>query len=172
MQIDTDGAISPHHPECFGCGPDNPAGIGLRMRVDGDLVRAELTFDARHQGAPGLAHGGAIAAALDDLFGGVLVMLAAPAVTANLNVDFRAPVPLEEPLALSACCDRADGRKLRMSATVELGGAVLTEATALFLRVDIAHFEAASTAIPESWRGWSGFTDQLPHQDTTGPPSR
>jgi len=155
MKVDPDGSIPPHRATCFGCGPDNPAGIGLRMRVDGDDVRADLVFDERHGGAPGLAHGGAVAAALDDLFGGVLVVLESPAVTANLNVDFRAPVPLGKELALTARCTGMNGRKLTFHATVELDGALLAEATALFLRVDLAHFEAAHGPIPNAWRGWA-----------------
>lgn len=155
MRVNPDGSIPPHRPMCFGCGPDNPAGIGLRMRVDGDCVRAALVFDERHSGAPGLAHGGAVAAALDDLFGGVLVALEAPAVTANLNVDFKAPVPLGKELALTARCTAMNGRKLTFHATVELDGALLAEATALFVRVDLAHFEAASATIPDAWRGWA-----------------
>jgi acyl-coenzyme A thioesterase PaaI-like protein len=155
MKVNPDGSVPAHHATCFGCGPDNPAGIGLRMRVDGDHVRADLVFDERHQGAPGLAHGGAVAAALDDLFGGVLVMLEAPAVTANLHVDFRAPVPLGEVLALSASCTGSDGRKLTFRAVVQRGGRVLAEATALFVRVDLAHFEAARAPLPDAWNAWT-----------------
>lgn len=163
MKVNPDGSVPAHHAMCFGCGPDNRAWIGLRMRVDGDDVRAELVFDERHQGAPGLAHGGAVAAALDDLFGGVLVMLEAPAVTANLNVDFRAPVPLGEQLALSACCTGSNGRKLTFYATVEQNGRLLAEATALFVRVDLAHFEAASAPVPDAWNAWARRAPQPGH---------
>jgi acyl-coenzyme A thioesterase PaaI-like protein len=125
------------------------------MSVDGECVCAVLVLDERHQGAPGLAHGGAVAAALDDLFGGVLVMLEAPAVTANLNVDFRAPVPLGSELALRARCTGASGRKLTFHATVEHDGRLLAEASALFVRVDLAHFETANAPVPDAWRGWA-----------------
>jgi acyl-coenzyme A thioesterase PaaI-like protein len=168
MQVAADGSIPEHSPNCFGCGTANPAGIGLHMRVEGETVVADLRFDRRHEGAPGLVHGGAVAAALDDLFGGVLVVLAAPAVTANLNVDYRAPVPLERALRLTARCTGVRGRKLDMEARMELEeGHVLAEATALFLRVDLAHFEGADAPIPDAWRSWDALTppDKPAQQD-------
>jgi acyl-coenzyme A thioesterase PaaI-like protein len=125
------------------------------MHADGERVRADVVFDQRHQGAPGLAHGGAVAAAFDDLFGGLLVMLETPAVTANLNVDFRAPVPLGAGVALHAHCAGQDGRKLRFQAVAEHDGQRLAEATALFLRVDLSHFEATGAPIPDTWRAWA-----------------
>lgn len=157
MRVGDDGAIPAHSPNCFGCGPENEAGLGLRMRVQGTSVVADLSFDRRHEGAPGLAHGGAVAAALDDLFGGVLVLLAAPAVTANLNVDYRAPVPLNRVLKLSAHCVRTTGRKLELAATMTLDEQLVAEATALFVRVDLAHFEATAVPIPDAWRSWDAL---------------
>ncbi|WP_249011229.1 PaaI family thioesterase [Conexibacter sp. DBS9H8] len=154
MRVGPEGEVPPHHPNCFGCGPDNPAGLGLQMRVDGEGIRANLTLDARHEGAPGLAHGGVVAAVFDDLFGGMLVVLEAPAVTANLNVDFRSPVPLGEPLVLRASNTGADGRKLMFGATLEADGRLLAEATAVFVRVDLAHFKGTRAPIPEAWRRW------------------
>lgn len=125
--------------------------------VDGG-VRAELILDDRHEGAPGLAHGGAVAAALDDLFGGLLVVLEAPAVTANLSVDFRRPVALGARLELSAHLVSEDGRKLEFHGVVESDGIVLAQATALFVRVDISHFESTDGEVPAEWRQWGGTT--------------
>ena len=33
-----DGTLPPHHAHCLGCGPENPAGMGLKLRIDGELV--------------------------------------------------------------------------------------------------------------------------------------
>ena len=70
-------ALPPHSSQCMGCGPDNPAGLAMQVRREGDEVVCEQTFDHRQVGAPGLAHGGAVAAACDDLFGFVLYLVAA-----------------------------------------------------------------------------------------------
>ena len=69
------GDVLPSHgPGCYGCGADNPSGFRLVARADeGQAVVAELTFDDRHLGAPGLVHGGAIAGVIDDLYGMALV---------------------------------------------------------------------------------------------------
>lgn len=151
--LDT-GVIPPHHDNCLGCGPGNPAGLQMAMRTHEGEVLADLVLDARHEGAPGLAHGGAIATALDDLFGGVLVLLQMPAVTASLNVEYRRPVPLGAPLQLTARCVQTEGRKLQMHGEIRLDEHLLAEATAVFVRVDVAHFKQAGMPLPDSWRQW------------------
>jgi acyl-coenzyme A thioesterase PaaI-like protein len=109
-----------HHPDCYGCGPSNTCGFGLRaVAEEGEAVRAELTFDDRFRGAPGLAHGGAIAAAVDDLFGLVLVRVLVPAVTVELSVSYRRPVHLDAPCLLRAEVVGRAERDLELRATVE-----------------------------------------------------
>jgi hypothetical protein len=48
-----DGPLRPHQPNCFGCGPENDAGLHLAYVRDGDLVRSRVTLDLRHEGARG-----------------------------------------------------------------------------------------------------------------------
>ena len=63
--------VPPHHdPACWGCG-DNPFGIHLRQPESEGLTEYEsyLEFAERHQAAPGLVHGGLVAAALDEACG-------------------------------------------------------------------------------------------------------
>lgn len=154
MRPRSDGSIPPHQPNCFGCGPQNGAGLAMEMRVRGDRVHGRLTLDHRHEGAPGVAHGGVLAAALDDLFGGVLVLLEQPAVTANLSVDYRAPVALGAPLELQGWSESRTGRKLMLRGQMHQDGVLVAEATALFLAVDIQHFLKSGAAIPPEWHSW------------------
>src|SRR5690606_14176581 len=51
-----------HLPNCFGCGSSNPDRLGIQPRIEGDKVVAELVFEPRFEGGPGLVHGGATAA--------------------------------------------------------------------------------------------------------------
>ena len=60
-----DDVLPPHYPTCLGCGPDCPQGYHLQVRRDGDDVVAEHVFEERHSGAPGIAHGGAVATVSD-----------------------------------------------------------------------------------------------------------
>lgn len=155
------GVIPPHHDNCLGCGPENGAGLQMAMRSRDNDVVADLVLDRRHEGAPGLAHGGAIATALDDLFGGVLVLVQTPAVTASLNVEYRRPVPLGAPLQLAARCVETEGRRLKMRGEIHLGAQLLAEATAVFVRVDVAHFEQAGMSVPDAWRPWGSPSGEM-----------
>lgn len=152
---DQDQAIIPaHHPNCFGCGPQNPRNLGLSMEMVGERVSGHIRFDDFHEGGPGLAHGGAVAAAFDDLLGSIPVARQIPAVTGRLTVDYRSPVFLGVDASLDAWLDRREGRKLFLRGTMRQGETVVAEAEALFVVVDLAHFRRAGRDVPESWKGW------------------
>lgn len=107
------------------------------------MVRARHVFDVRHVGAPGIAHGGAVATVLDDLFGFVLYLVGEPAVTRHLEVGYRAPVLLGVPYLLEARLDRREGRKLFLRADgVDERGAPVLDARAVFVIVGFEHFAA------------------------------
>lgn len=59
--------LPPHYPTCLGCGPGAEQGFHLAVRREGDEVVASHVFESRHSGAPGIAHGGAVAVVLDDV---------------------------------------------------------------------------------------------------------
>lgn len=59
--------LLPYTHSCFVCGADNPHGLRLRFRVEGNEVRADFEPDARHEGYRGVVHGGVIASALDEV---------------------------------------------------------------------------------------------------------
>lgn len=141
----TGARLPAHSRHCLGCGPDNPASLHLEVHADATGVVAEHRFTSTHVGAPGIVHGGAVSLAFDDLFGFCLYAQGALAVTRNLSVDFLAPVLLEQPYTLRARIDEVRGRRLSMSAEAEdAGGARVATAAALFVRVDLEHFTAAS----------------------------
>jgi acyl-coenzyme A thioesterase PaaI-like protein len=130
----------PHQPNCMGCGPDNPASLGLRMRPVGDGVAGEVSFGEHHEGAPGFAHGGAVAAALDDAIGMLLRRLRRPAVTRRLEVDYLRPCFVGRRYDVSASSERVDGRKLWLLAELREDGEVVAAARGLFICVDAEHF--------------------------------
>lgn len=135
-----DGPMRAHTRTCFGCGPENPEGLGLRFVRDGDVVRSAVTIEPRHEGAPGLAHGGIVAALLDDMSGAIPRALGQRAVTASLQVDFAAPVVVGRPLAAEAWLEAFEGRKIRIVARLVDDGTVVATGRALFLVVPIEHF--------------------------------
>lgn len=141
-----------HAPDCMGCGADNPSSLGVRVRFGDDgRVHGVVTFDRRHTGAPGFAHGGAVSAVFDDILGQVLIVLDQPAVTASLHVDFRAPVLLGREISLLAWEERVDGRKLHLRAEAYDGEQLVAESRALFLAVELAHWELEGVDPNQSW---------------------
>lgn len=114
--------------------------MGLRMRVEGDRIFGRATLGHYHEGAPGYAHGGAVATLLDDALGTLLVMLKTPAVTANLTIDYRRPALIGRELVVEAWVDRIDGRKHHFLGELRDDGEVVAEARGLFLQVDVEHF--------------------------------
>ncbi|MGN7132509.1 PaaI family thioesterase [Rhodococcoides corynebacterioides] len=168
--------LPPHSPHCMGCGPDNPAGLQLEVFRSGDEVYTDMAFDERHIGAPGLAHGGAVAAACDDLFGFTLWIARTPAVTRNLTVDYLAPVPLHRPLRIRAHVREVDGRKLHLRATGTADdGTEMFTAQAVFITVSIEHFarHGAPGAVQHLLdRLTSSNGDDGPHRSSPHPPDR
>ncbi|MFI6871529.1 PaaI family thioesterase [Nocardia sp. NPDC050406] len=135
-------SLPAHQDNCFGCGPGNGSGLGIAFTRDGDEVVGELTLDQRHEGAPGLAHGGAVSAALDEAAGSALIPHGLVAVTAQLNVAFARPVPLGRSLTVRARLARREGRKLYIEARLELDGHLAASAEVLFIVVTADHFFA------------------------------
>jgi acyl-coenzyme A thioesterase PaaI-like protein len=140
----TDGfrQLPSHYDRCFGCGRDHPTGLHIEMwGLDEELrVRGSFTVTEHHQGAPGLAHGGVISAAVDEGMGYLLWLVGSPAVTAHLEVDFRRPVPVGSRLELEARVDRQDERKIWASLVGRVDGEVVVEAQALYVMVSLDHF--------------------------------
>ncbi|WP_067715345.1 PaaI family thioesterase [Nocardia yamanashiensis] len=135
-----EGPFPPHHPGCFGCGPANPASPRITFQRQGNLVKGTFTLDLRHQGAPGVAHGGILAAALDEASGAVLVPLQLPAVTAKLDVTYSTPARLHRELQVTSHLVTRTGRKLFIHAAITDNETPIASADALFIEVPPTHF--------------------------------
>lgn len=139
-------AVDPHHHSwCFGCGADNPIGLHLPWDAVEPAGRPEryaagLVLDARHQGGPGLAHGGIVSAALDEAMGILAQHVAFPSVTARIEVRYRRPVPTGRQLRLEARLERVAGKQVTIAARLRDGEGVLAEGRAVFLQVPLRHF--------------------------------
>lgn len=144
MTAEPSGELRPlpsHYDRCFGCGRDHPMGLHMRMEGGGQQVRGSFVVSEHHQGAPFLAHGGVIAAAVDEGMGYLLWLLRHPAVTGHLEVDYRRPVPVGARLELHGALEKIDGRKIHTRMTGTIDGEVAVEARAIYIKVDLEHFE-------------------------------
>jgi len=148
--------IPPHHdPACWGCG-DTPFGLELpQPEVEGEeLYEAYLHFDERHQGGPGITHGGLVAAVLDEACGLLATWYRFPTVTARIFVRYRRPVPINTELMVRARVESSSGRRIRVRGELLDGDEPLAEARAAFLHVPLEHFLATpeGRAAGEAWR--------------------
>jgi hypothetical protein len=121
-------------------GRTNPMGIGLQVRRSDDAVIANTTLGAAFEGAPGRAHGGVVAAILDETMGYVLPVIGELAYTASLTIDYVAPAPLHELLRITARLRDRAGRKLWIEAVGTSEAGTFVRAEALFLAVERTHF--------------------------------
>lgn len=144
IPLPEDGAPMPNHtPRCMVCGRENPDSWHLTAYRHGDTVTCEFTFEERHEGGPGLAHGGAVAAVCDDVLGHALMLLGQPAVTRRLEVDYLKPVLLGEPHTMVGRVERLEGRKIWLTLeALAPDGQPRFSAKGLFIQVGLEHFLA------------------------------
>ncbi|MFE3582996.1 PaaI family thioesterase [Streptomyces vinaceus] len=155
--------LGAHYGHCFGCGEGQPHGLHLEARAgEGVRVSAEFTVKPAHQGAPGLAHGGVLATALDETLGSLNWLLRVIAVTGRLETDFVRPVPVDTVLYLEAEVTAVAGRKIYSTAVGRIGGPegpVAVRADALFIEVKVDHF--IDNGRPEEIRAAMSDPDQV-----------
>ncbi len=109
---------------CFVCGPANPAGLGLVFSQNPDSGETEttVTFTDRFQGWEKVAHGGLVAAVLDE----VLIQAAAArglkCVTAEITIAFKSPVPIGAPLRAAGRVTSERGRLVQAESRLHDAG--------------------------------------------------
>ncbi|KAM4665253.1 acyl-coenzyme A thioesterase THEM4-like isoform 2-T3 [Discoglossus pictus] len=87
------------------------------------------------EGPPGFTHGGCIATIIDSTAGACAVYSCGSVMTANLNVNYRNPIPLSTTVIVDGRVDRVEGRKVYTSCEIRSHDDQLlhNEATALFI---------------------------------------
>jgi acyl-coenzyme A thioesterase PaaI-like protein len=105
---------------CFGCGPHHD--IGLRVRTFGaeGEVLSPIVIPRRFEGPPGAAHGGIVAAYLDEVLAGAAVHHTGRMyVTGELTVRYVKGAPLERPLLGRGRAVLDSGKYLDLEAVIE-----------------------------------------------------
>jgi len=116
---------------CFGCGQENPIGLKLRFRREGNKVETEFTPTEPYQGYPGYLHGGIVFAILDEAMGWAMYSLGVLAITARAEVRFKRPALIGEPLLITATVIERRKKLITTRATItRKDGTVVAEGTA------------------------------------------
>jgi acyl-coenzyme A thioesterase PaaI-like protein len=136
------GAGEPRHlfADSIVSGGANPMGIGAYLWRDGDQAVMEVVLGKAFEGAPERAHGGIVAALVDETMGLLLTINQTMAFTARLSIDYKAPTPILRTITARSWLKRRDGRKMTMRCDVFDGEVVVASADALFIAVDPTKF--------------------------------
>ena len=127
----------PNSRDCFVCGVENQYGLALVFyERDPEEVVCRVRLPERYQGFPGLAHGGVLAAMLDEA--GMRAAMAGDhlrfMLTARMAIRYRKPVPVGEPLELVGRLLKQSGRLSMAQAQLLLpDGSVGAEAEAVLV---------------------------------------
>lgn len=104
---------------CFGCGPLNLEGLRLVFVPGPDGSSVEFEVPNRYQSWAGMAHGGIVALLLDEAVGWAAWHAGHPGVTGRLQVSYRRPLKLGEPIRVVGKVDRMRRSLVYASAYIE-----------------------------------------------------
>jgi acyl-coenzyme A thioesterase PaaI-like protein len=139
-----------------------PDGDRVRVRYfrrDADgLVVGKAWFGPAAQGPPGHAHGGSMAAVLDEAMGAAAWIAGHPVLAVELTTRYRRRLPLHTTVLIEAWVERVEGRKVRIRGRlVDAAGVPFCDGEALMVALDAAQLEEfAITPLMERWLEWAG----------------
>ena len=120
--------------------------IRYYQREDDLSLVGKVLFGPGTQGPPDHAHGGSMAALLDEAMGGAAWLAGHPVVAAQLNITFRTMLPLGTRCLVMARVMEANGRKIKTTAELRSadGEQLFCSGEALFLTLDHKKIEQLS----------------------------
>lgn len=167
-------------PTSFGTGRSFVSGdqdgdrlrIGFFLPPDRERIVAQVWFGPGAEGPPGHAHGGSVAAVLDEAMGTAGWMSGHPVVAAKITIDFLHGVPLGQVHTVEAWIERADGRKVcAASHLLAEDGSVLSKGEGLFIEMSEKRI-AALRELGHKPPGGNLFGTLKKRESTTNQPPR
>ena len=160
---DSDREYLPHSSGCFLCGDENPAGIRTRFFVEEKEVRGRIVLPRHVNGYRNVAHGGVVAALLDETMGWAATVFGKEHpmyVTGELTVKYLAPVPVGEEIEVRSRLVEDAGRLAYGEGEILHSGKVCARAKGKFAPMDR---KGTAEVIPylkfESCRRFRGIFD-------------
>ena len=122
---------------CFACGMANPKGLHLTFRFEGDEYVCDFIPEKEYQGWTGIVHGGIVATVLDEVMTRMLWEKGLHAVTAELTIRLKRPVPVGQPATARARLLSSRKRIYETEGEIALAdGDLAATARGTFMRVE------------------------------------
>ena len=121
---------------CFGCGGANSAGMKLAFDLDfGERrTRGRFVLGPNYAGGAGFAHGGIIAVLLDEAMGKISKLTEERAVTAELSIEYKKPVPVDAEILVEGWQEEEKGRdRFRIGEIRDAQGTLLARGRGRFV---------------------------------------
>lgn len=123
-------------------GACNPVAPPMILRWEEDRSVCDMAFGLRHGGAPGIVHGGLIAAALDQVSGHCATLSGRSGLTVQLDVTYRKAVPVGLPLQVVAWVTETDKRRTFIRGEIRAEEVLYAESSAVFALMDGSRIQA------------------------------
>ena len=140
---------------CLSCGLENRFGLFTRFyETDNHDVVALATGRDEHQCYPGRMHGGIVSALLDETIGRAVMVEDSNiwGVTAELNVRFKHPVPLNEELRIVGRIEKNGGKVFSGTGELILGdGTVAATASGKYIKLKIDEIVEDDEEFQKEW---------------------
>lgn len=110
---------------CFACGDMNEYGLHADITTSDDNTSyCKITVPSRFQGWKGMVHGGIISTLLDEISIYACRKISLRGVTAEIDVKFRKPVPIDTELELKAKVTEIRRKMVSVQAELLVDGVV------------------------------------------------
>lgn len=148
-----DGSLFGPGQPCFGCGPDHPFGFRLQFTEEGEELVTRFLPTDRHQGAPGVMHGGLVFTLADELAAWVVIArLGKFGFTTRFAGKLQKPARPGVELEGRAKILRSSTRTAEVEATLLQAGACVFAATFTFVMLDRSGAEKMlGGPLPDAW---------------------
>jgi len=129
---------------CFGCGKDNPRGLHLVKRTEGNKAVIELLIEKDLCGFPGILHGGITFTVLDEVMCYAILDHKVVAVTLSVTIDYISPGKVGHNLRVEGWVEKVDGKYIEVAsvATDINTGKCVAKAHGSYKAVDLEKFAA------------------------------
>ncbi len=121
--------------DCFACGPNNPWGLHMTFRSDGQRLFCRLAVPSRYCGWEGVVHGGIVTAILDEIMSwSAHHLIRRLILTRSIRVEFTRPVPAARELSVEGwVAERVNDREAVMESEIrDADGTLCARGTGVF----------------------------------------